>query len=56
MKPTTWPERLRSDHPDAGVVAIGPMAQWITADHAFQYGYGEGSPFEKKLFRRKGEC
>lgn len=43
----TWPGALRSDHPDAGVVAIGPMAQWITADHPFQYGYGEGSPFEK---------
>ena len=47
MKPYgPGPEALRSDHPDAGVVAIGPMAQWITADHPFQYGYGEGSPFE----------
>lgn len=45
----TWPGALRSDHPDAGVVAIGPLAEWITADHPFRYGYGEGSPFEKIL-------
>lgn len=44
-----WPGALRSDHPDAGVVAIGPLALRITADHPFQYGYGEGSPFEKIL-------
>jgi aminoglycoside 3-N-acetyltransferase len=42
-----WPGALRSDHPDAGVVAIGPLGQWITADHPFQYGYGMGSPFDK---------
>lgn len=42
-----WPGAIRSDHPDAGVVAIGARAAWITADHPFQYGYGEGSPFEK---------
>lgn len=45
----TWPGALRSDHPDAGVVAIGALAEWITADHPFQYGYGEGSPFDKIL-------
>jgi aminoglycoside 3-N-acetyltransferase len=44
-----WPGALRSDHPDAGVVAIGALAEWIVADHPFQYGYGEGSPFEKIL-------
>lgn len=42
-----WPGALRSDHPDAGVVAVGAQAAWITNDHPFQYGYGEGSPFEK---------
>ena len=46
----TWPGALRSDHPDAGVVAIGALlAEWIIADHPFQYGYGEGSPFDKIL-------
>jgi len=45
----TWPGALRSDHPDAGVAAIGPLAGWITADHPFQYGYGPGTPFEKVI-------
>jgi len=44
-----WPGALRSDHPDAGVVAIGPLANWLTASHPFQYGYGDGSPFERIL-------
>lgn len=43
----TWPGALRSDHPDAGVLAIGAQAEWITSDHPFQYGYGEGTPFER---------
>ena len=42
-----WPGTLRSDHPDAGVIANGRLAAWITADHPLQYGYGEGSPYEK---------
>lgn len=45
----TWPGALRSDHPDAGVAAIGPLAAWITAEHPFHYGYGPGSPFAKIL-------
>lgn len=45
----TWPGTLRSDHPDAGVVALGPLAPWLTSDHPFQYGYGTGTPFEKAL-------
>jgi aminoglycoside 3-N-acetyltransferase len=44
-----WPGTLRSDHPDAGVAALGPLAAWITAEHPFQYGYGPGTPFEKVL-------
>lgn len=43
----TWPGALRSDHPDAGVVGIGPLAEWLTRDHPLQYGYGPGSPLEK---------
>lgn len=43
----TWPGALRSDHPDAGVLAIGAKAEWLTAEHPFPYGYGEGSPFER---------
>ena len=48
----TWPGAVRSDHPDAGVAAIGPLAEWLTADQPFQYGYGEGSPFEKFVERQ----
>lgn len=44
-----WPGAVRSDHPDAGVVAIGRLADWLTRDHPLQYGYGVGSPFEKIL-------
>lgn len=43
----TWPGALRSDHPDAGVAAIGARAEWITTGHPFHYGYGEGTPFER---------
>lgn len=42
-----WPGARRSDHPDAGVVAIGRLAEWITSGHPFQYGHGPGSPFDK---------
>lgn len=45
----TWPGAIRSDHPDAGVAAIGPLADWITGEHPFRYGYGPGTPFEKVL-------
>lgn len=45
----TWPGALRSDHPDAGSVALGARAEWLCADHPLQYGYGEGSPFAKLI-------
>lgn len=45
----TWPGAVRSDHPDAGFCAIGAKADWLTADHQFQYGYGPGSPLDKFL-------
>ncbi len=43
----TWPGTVRSDHPDAGVVALGARAEELCADHSLQYGYGEASPFAK---------
>jgi len=45
----TWPGAIRSDHPADGGAAIGPLAEWITAGHPFNYGYGPDSPFEKIL-------
>lgn len=43
----TWPGALRSNHPEAGVAAVGAKAEWITKDHPLQYGYGVGSPLAK---------
>ena len=43
----TWPGALRSDHPGAGISAIGAKAAWLTQHHPFHYGYGPGTPFEK---------
>ena len=45
----TWPGALRSDHPDAGVVALGHRAEWLVHKHPFEYGYGEGTPFERVI-------
>lgn len=42
-----WPGALRSDHPDAGVVALGPRAEWLIKPHPFQYGYGTGTPLAR---------
>ena len=30
----TWPGAARSAHPEASVVAVGPRASWLTAEHA----------------------
>lgn len=43
----TWPAAVRSDHPGAGVSAIGARAEWLTRDHPFNYGYGAGSPLAR---------
>jgi aminoglycoside 3-N-acetyltransferase len=41
----TWPGSLRSVHPEASVVAIGPQAGWLVSPH--EDGYGAGSPFAR---------
>lgn len=43
----TMPGARRSDNPGASAAAIGKWADWITADHPQDYGYGEGSPLDK---------
>jgi aminoglycoside 3-N-acetyltransferase len=43
----TWPGARRSGNPGASVAALGTRAEWITADHPLDYGYGEGSPLAK---------
>lgn len=37
----------RSANPGASCVALGGRADWFTADHALDYGYGPQSPFGK---------
>ncbi|EPJ9701997.1 aminoglycoside 3-N-acetyltransferase [Pseudomonas aeruginosa] len=43
----TTPGALRSGNPGASLVALGAKAEWFTADHSLDYGYGEGSPLAK---------
>jgi aminoglycoside 3-N-acetyltransferase len=48
----TWPGALRSANPGAGVAAVGARAEWLTADHPLDYGYGPGSPLAKLVEAR----
>ncbi len=43
----TWPGAERSAHPEAGVVAIGGRARWLTEAHPQDDAYGKGSPFAR---------
>lgn len=43
----TTPGAQRSGNPGASVAALGARAEWLTADHPLDYGYGEGSPYAK---------
>lgn len=43
----TTPGALRSDNPGASMAALGGRAEWFTADHALDYGYGPQSPLGK---------
>ncbi|AZO77637.1 MULTISPECIES: aminoglycoside 3-N-acetyltransferase [unclassified Bosea (in: a-proteobacteria)] len=43
----TTPGALRSGNPGASLVALGAKAEWFTADHPLDYGYGDGSPLAK---------
>jgi aminoglycoside 3-N-acetyltransferase len=45
----TTPGARRSGNPGASVAAIGAQAEWLTANHPLDYGYGEGSPFAKLI-------
>jgi aminoglycoside 3-N-acetyltransferase len=48
----TWPGAYRSGNPGASVAAVGARAEWITADHPMDYGYGPGSPLAKLVEAR----
>lgn len=50
----TTPGAFRSASPGASMAAIGGEAEWFTADHALDYGYGPQSPLGK-LVEAKGK-
>ncbi|WP_254606492.1 aminoglycoside 3-N-acetyltransferase [Sphingomonas bacterium] len=43
----TTPGARRSGNPGASIAALGRLADWITAEHPQDYGYGQGSPLAK---------
>jgi aminoglycoside 3-N-acetyltransferase len=43
----TWPGAEHSGHPEAGVVAVGARAKWLTEGHPGDDGYGADSPFAR---------
>jgi aminoglycoside 3-N-acetyltransferase len=48
----TWPGAFRSGNPGASCAAIGAKAEWFTAEHPLDYGYGERSPFARLVEAR----
>ncbi len=43
----TTPGAHRSSSPGASMAAVGGRAEWFTADHSLDYGYGPQSPLGK---------
>jgi aminoglycoside 3-N-acetyltransferase len=43
----TWPEASHSGHPEAGVAAVGPLAEVLTAGHPYDDAYGAGTPYAR---------
>jgi aminoglycoside 3-N-acetyltransferase len=48
----TTPGAFRSGNPGASMTAIGARAQWLTADHPLDYGYGPGTPLARLVEAR----
>ena len=43
----TWPGACHSGHPEAGVTAVGPLAEALASYHSFDDAYGEGTPYAR---------
>jgi aminoglycoside 3-N-acetyltransferase len=48
----TTPGARRSANPGASVAALGAKADWLTADHPMDYGYGPASPLGRLVEAR----
>lgn len=43
----TWAEARHSGHPEAGVAAVGSLAEALTAEHSYDDAYGAGTPYAR---------
>src|SRR5215218_2781670 len=43
----TWPGARHSGHPEAGVAAVGPLAEEIIASHPYDDAYVAGTPYAR---------
>jgi aminoglycoside 3-N-acetyltransferase len=43
----TWPGARHSGHPEAGVAALGPLAEALTATHRYNDAYGADTPYSR---------
>ena len=43
----TWPGAHHSGHPEAGVAALGPLAEALTASHPYDDAYGAGTSYAR---------
>lgn len=50
----TWPGSCHSGHPEAGVAAVGPLAEVLTAEHPYDDAYGAGTPYAR-LVQQAGQ-
>ena len=48
----TTPGTRRSGNPGASIAALGAQAEWLTADHPLDYGYGPGTPLARLVEAR----
>jgi aminoglycoside 3-N-acetyltransferase len=48
----TWPGARKSAHPDQRVVAVGRLADWLTAEHPLDDSFGPDSPFARLVDAR----
>ena len=48
----TWPGALHSGHPEAGVAAVGTLAETLTAQHPYDDAYGASTPYARLVEAR----